>query len=65
MNWIKCSDKMPDHDEVLAVVVFDSGRRMTCAAYWVDYQNCWNWDGERIPVEHVTHWQPLPEPPND
>lgn len=66
-EWIKCSDKLPKHGNVLCM--FTDGE---CAVGWPVY-----WHGARegefaqfmFPLDDlddgrkVTHWMPLPPPP--
>lgn len=56
-EWIKCSDRMPNRNErVLCYngeVLFES----VWDEIWQDGQNYWE-------LENVTHWMPLPQPPD-
>lgn len=67
-NWIKCSERMPEKD--VAVLCFPMGDEVTHASwdgkYW-HQDNSWCgvcYIDDVITVE-VTHWQPLPEPPQE
>ena len=58
-SWIRCSERMPDRQE-LVLIAFDNGDT-DCAShldeYWVDGI------GDRVELYHMTHWKPLPTPP--
>ena len=60
-KWISVKDRLPDIDnEVLA---FTGG---CCCVAWIEDGN-WilnpdGWDSIKFPV---THWQPLPDPPEE
>ena len=73
MSWIKCSERMPAEGQYVLFFVPAStpggadhyiatgswGRvneHIPCA--WSDGDQPWS-------AAEVTHWQPLPEPPND
>lgn len=69
MEWIKCSERMPDIGKSVLVVI--NGKYVNSASYT-------QWDGAktakgRAPrfedlrgiVYGVTHWMPLPEPPTE
>jgi hypothetical protein len=63
MKWIKVEDKLPNICQ--DVIVFE--KFMSCKTikighllpsdYWVD--------DHLFPVDSVTHWMPLPNPPTD
>lgn len=59
-NWIPCSERMPEANTRVLI-------------WWIDGVNCatlygsvWETDEGNFPeVGSVTHWMPLPEPPED
>lgn len=62
-GWISCSERMPDNDESKPIANFTGkclGQGMFVATYdddgFFDY-----WEG--MEIIGVTHWMPLPEPP--
>ena len=73
-EWIKCSDRLPREPEdgvlfdsieclvsdgvEVGVCSFDRGHG--CGTPWAD----WSFYGD-LRKHTITHWQPLPEPPND
>ncbi len=73
-EWIKCSDRLPEEGDTYLVVVEEKtglvikSRHVDVASnygdYIDDYWNTWNYwkEGQEV---HVTHWMPLPEPPED
>lgn len=57
-RWRKCSDEMPDSDETVLIACPFSHEPV-----WFGYHDGNEWltvEGESI---DVTHWKPLPEPP--
>ncbi len=66
-GWISCSDRMPENipGSCKEYLVFDGLNNKVHHDYWVVH------DGDSAPVAsfwnhygaHVTHWMPLPEPP--
>lgn len=63
-EWIKCSDEMPEENS--KVIAFTAYGEMIFDMHykWEKYDNEWMseytlWRGR------VTHWMPLPEPPED
>ena len=67
-QWIKCSKKMPDDTQML--LAFSQGEIV--AAYWdwvvnpIDYKKRRDFiylSGNTL--EGVTHWMPLPAPPQE
>ncbi|HAG2568124.1 TPA: DUF551 domain-containing protein [Salmonella enterica] len=62
-GWISCSERMPDNDESKPIAIFTGkclGQGMFVATYdddgFFDY-----WEG--MEIIGVSHWMPLPEPP--
>lgn len=74
-EWIKCSDRLPKVGErVLATVSVGSvmGLKSMSLICWMIPSNCEggkDWDLQSIPillsVKIITHWMPLPSPPED
>lgn len=71
-SWIVCSDKLPEEDEPV-LIVLDGGVRIgelrrehpswdetwESYIYWDDPED----DGQGWDWESVSHWMPLPTPP--
>jgi len=64
MEWISVKDKLPNKNELVLCRVNDFGNEFTCigehsvtGAFWFQfsYQS----------LDKVTHWMPLPKPPNE
>jgi hypothetical protein len=58
MEWIKCSDKLPQKD--LECLIYDINKQIYNACFNGQYFYTGEYD---IEIEDVTHWMPLPEPP--
>ena len=62
-TWIKVEDKMPARKDV--VLVLDK-RRVIHVAYLTKLEYWWDRSGNTVASKGgVTHWQPLPELPED
>jgi hypothetical protein len=63
MNWIKCSEKMPEDGQ--SVLIWDGEN--VIPANKSDYSETgfisWSYCGED--VKNATHWMPFPDPPQD
>lgn len=67
-NWIKCSERMPPRipDTSIEYLVYETLNDGVQHDYWnvpegnSIFQAFWNHYGDA-----VTHWQPLPEPPQE
>ena len=71
-NWISVKDRLPeDQDECFIFVpTFDSrGVKSTPyvlhGTYWEECEEWTTCEGENFSIDEVTHWQPLPEPPEE
>ena len=74
-RWISVKNRLPDSNGLYIVTACDEG----CAAgegIWYDtvvvtaeyYNGCWTWyeGGQEYDLDGiVTHWMPLPEPPEE
>jgi hypothetical protein len=64
-EWISVNDKLPNRDGFYLVLenvnqvagCYHSGYYHWCREFG------WNADGGRINIQTVTHWMPLPTPP--
>lgn len=56
-QWISVEDRLPKEEELFLVC---RGAVCVVALWWGDEQ--WMNDNEEL-IDDVTHWQPLPEPP--
>jgi len=75
MNWIKCSDKLPDEDgEYLTYWIDDSStyrmdiQRFTKIPRREEgmYRDCYlHWEKQIWDDYCVTHWAKLPQPPKE
>lgn len=58
-GWISVDERLPDDDH--DVLVLTAGNQQEVAWYH-SWLKCWHWGrDERLP--NVTHWRPLPPPP--
>lgn len=65
MEWISVKDKMPKSCQWVLVVYKSS--IWQCLKIEIAYFRCKNWyttEARYSELEGVTHWMPLPEPPN-
>lgn len=63
MEWIKCSERMPE--ETGDIIVFSDGIVMSGISYSRRkgfYIDALEYD-DYEPIDDVTHWMPLPNPP--
>lgn len=63
MEWIKCSDEVPDNRKMVLLVAINQGPK---GSYTTDmycgWRNGYEWSRWPHPFK-PTHWLPLPEPP--
>ena len=72
MNWINVKDGLPELGEYVLVLFENSEKRrgrgmcvleltiINFVTYWENYDG-----NESFSFDQVTHWMPLPGPPND
>lgn len=58
-RWLPVEDALPEYGEYVLFI------RKNCEVYvgYYDEKNTWNTDYQWFCGENVTHWMPLPEPP--
>ncbi|EBZ8544886.1 DUF551 domain-containing protein [Salmonella enterica subsp. enterica serovar Muenchen] len=73
-GWISCSERMPDREYVLAgdfsgthyLASIPNVQVGIYADWFDDGKHCWDdGDGNDLHLKEVTHWMPLPEPPQE
>lgn len=73
MEWIKCSEKIPDCKNVLAICLSKKDVIYNCCAkgWFTDTVYSCEMDNERFVIEShgpsfpATHWMPLPDLPKE
>ena len=58
--WIPVSERLPDENKRILVLL---SSKISVVAYI--RQNVWYVAWNQAPLNHVTHWMPLPEPPKE
>ena len=63
-RWISCSEMMPDNGVAVLVYTGENNFKVWLAEY-SKYMEVWTLAGNYIPIKKnaVTHWMPMPEPP--
>lgn len=64
-EWISVEERLPEIGD--EVDVFESDTEQRVADVWLSINNQWTKvvNGSiMLPVPNVTHWMPLPDPPN-
>jgi len=56
MTWIKCSERLPDLNQTVLVYVRD---------YEISMARFENVDPNLLKLKKITHWMPIPTPPED
>lgn len=62
-EWISVKDRLPQGEPVseICVVFAPPSVSPRLAFYAPQFSQWFRWDNE--PIENVTHWMPLPDPP--
>jgi hypothetical protein len=71
MSWIKVEHSLPENED--PVIVYTKNGRRLIGAYLPDMQKWFDYEAHKrnenqlspFRFDPVTHWLPLPEPPND
>jgi hypothetical protein len=64
MEWIKCSDRMPEIAEWV-IIVFEKSDIQIGALNSANKGYRWFSRGVGMLIDNPTHWMPLPEPPKE
>ncbi len=64
MEWIKCTDRLPETKERVLVYYFEDDY-FTCGYFETYEQKGWVTEMKWIPKGNETHWMPFPDPPKD
>lgn len=62
-KWIKCVERMPESG--IRVIVFNGEDVQICFREWDGIRYFWEERNYSIVIPKITHWQPLPPPPED
>lgn len=64
-EWISVKDRLPKTDDYYLIYGLNDDMRL---GYWSTKYNkfiAFDDDGYDYELYHITHWQPLPEPPKE
>ena len=63
-RWISVEERLPEDEKDVAVIVkLQKGNWMYLTAFRMPYGGWWINRGSGLDYAEVTHWMPLPEPP--
>jgi len=67
-DWISVEDRLPENGQDVLLVHMIRDDASSIMSGWVDnnywFENCYYGKAARIPASDITHWMPLPSPPN-
>ena len=63
-GWISCEDKLPEYGIPVLVVYHGVVQNTTYFLDIGEWREAYG-DSDSMPKSFVSHWQPLPEPPNE
>jgi hypothetical protein len=66
MKWINIKDRLPEHEHKVDIWTNESCRFADCLyTHYTDSTPHFYYEPKDIiiPIQKVTHWMPLPEPP--
>jgi len=68
-GWVRCADRLPKSRQLVLVAIEAKVVRLSCLGGWDGDEWCQAPDSSQpgngyIPSNLVTHWMPLPAPPN-
>ncbi len=66
MEWIKCSDRLPKHNEQVGYVY--DGEKIRRNVHYYGFNGSWETEnslGFYVEVPYVTHWMLYPDKPKD
>ena len=63
MNWIKCSDRLPEEDK--EVIFYNKFRWTFHVGAYNSAAEVWECDWEKLEAEDVSYWAEIPEPPKE
>ena len=68
-EWIKCSDRLPTPNVMVLGYILGKTNKSTQGPFFILHKNRehhpWEWLDGNTCYSKVTHWMPLPEPPED
>lgn len=67
MNWISVNDRLPEEGEEVLVVLKSDRVFYYIAELTINapYPFWWSQDRGLFTLDEITHWMPLPEPPEE